>query len=82
MKINLLALLLAVLISIGLLVFALTTPSAFNFLPFAIHQAIFRDVIMEKSFIVIFDILTALFLVWFFYKILTRFVLLFSVKSE
>ena len=74
MKINILALIIAFVLSGGFLAFVLTPPSFFNFLPLAIHQAMFRDVFAEKTFIVVFDIMVAVFFVWLFYKILIRFI--------
>jgi hypothetical protein len=58
-KKNLIALIIALLISIGFLWLVFTPPSIFNMLPFEIHQALTDDWKSEKVFIQIFDVCSA-----------------------
>jgi hypothetical protein len=77
-RINVIAGLIALIVSAGFLYLALTPPSMFNFLPFAIHEALFLKVteggevsssIEEGTFIKIFDIVFAGMLFWLIYKV-------------
>ena len=52
--------------------FVLKTHNVFNMLPFAIHDAINPGGTSEKTFIVLFDIIVALVLLFLCYKIISR----------
>jgi len=64
-------------VSVGLitasifLVLVLTPPSTFNLLPFSLHESLFRDVIKESSFIVMFDVLVSV-IIFFLVKKLVK----------
>ena len=76
-KINLLAALIGLAVASGFLYSALTPPGMFNFLPFAIHEALFLKVtengvtssIEEGTFIKIFDTVFAILIFWGVYRI-------------
>lgn len=63
-RLQFLSILISMFISGGFLYLVLNPPSAFNFIPYLIHEAFFRDVTAESTFIVIFDIIFAIILVW------------------
>lgn len=80
-NINIIAALIAFAISIFFLLSVLTPPSYFNALPFAIHQAFFKEVtsdgevfntIEESTFIKVFDIIIALLIFWLVYALSKR----------
>ena len=56
-KHRILALLISIVIASGVLYFVLIPPSAFNFIPFAIHGFLFQNIIEEHVFIIVFDII-------------------------
>lgn len=76
-KINLIAALIALAVASVFLYSVLTPPSMFNFLPFAIHEALFLKVtengvtstIEEGKFIKIFDTVFAVLIFWGVYRI-------------
>ena len=62
-------------VSVGLitasifLALVLTPPSAFNLLPFSLHESLFRNVIKESSFIVMFDVFVSVIIFFLVKKI-------------
>jgi len=76
-KINLIAALIALAVASVFLYSVLTPPSMFNFLPFAIHEALFLKVtengvtstIEEGTFIKIFDTVFTVLIFWGVYRI-------------
>lgn len=69
---KMLAIILA-LIASGLFLFmVLYSSSAFNFIPYLIHEAISPGGAGESNFIIVFDVLFALLLFWLLYKLLIR----------
>ena len=79
-NINPVATLVALVISGVFLYSVLTPPSIFNFLPFAIHEALFLQVtengvsssIEEGTFIKIFDTVVAILLFWLIYAVVKK----------
>ncbi len=78
---NIIAALIACAISIFFLLSVLSPPGYFNFLPFAMHQAFFKEVsaegevfntIEESTFIAVFDTITALLIFWLVYAFTKR----------
>lgn len=65
----------AVLISGFFLWWVLTPPSVFNMLPFAIHQAINPEGVSENIFIAVFNMVIALLLLVFSYRLAYKFLM-------
>lgn len=69
---KILAILLAVAV-VGLYLYmVLYTSSGFNFIPYLIHEAISPGGAGETNFIIVFDVLFAIFLFWLAYKLFNR----------
>lgn len=79
-KINIIAVLVALVVAGFFLYSVLTPPSMFNFLPFAIHEALFLKVtengvsssIEEGTFIKIFDTVVAALIFWLVYAVMKK----------
>lgn len=71
-KRNIIALILAVLIAAVFLNFVLMPPSAFNFLPFEIHERLKPTRISEGTFIKMFDVFSSFVVLIVSYLILRR----------
>lgn len=88
--INPVAILVALVISGVFLYSVLTPPSMFNFLPFAIHEALFLKVtengvsssIEESTFILVFDTIAALLLFWLVYVVTKRILSMIKIKKD
>jgi hypothetical protein len=76
MKRNIIAALLSGIITAMFLYAVLIPPSAFNFIPFALHQAFFQNSVEEASFIRVFDVIIGIILFWLLYKFFS-----FAIKS-
>jgi hypothetical protein len=74
MRKNILPIILSAAIAIIFLYIVLTPPSAFNMIPFAIHEWLFKGIIKEVTFIVIFDIITSVILFFIGFYIFRRIV--------
>jgi len=66
----------------GLLLYVMLQPSAFNYIPYLIHKAVFEEVnskgeiisaISEESFIMFFDSIVACLIFWIVYKLSNKF---------
>ena len=71
-KINIWALIIALALTGIFLWSVLNPPSVFNFLPFAIHEAIDFGGTSEKTFIIVFDVITSVLILIAGYRILSR----------
>ncbi len=60
----------SILLSSSIFFYLITPSSFFNFLPFAIHDNFFRNIVSEALFIIIFDLLCSVILFYVFYKVL------------
>jgi hypothetical protein len=66
------SMLLSLLVGVVFYAFVLRPPSTINFIPFAIHQQFFSNIINEYVFILIFDILLVLFVAFVFHLFLRK----------
>ncbi len=78
MKINILAIIISIVLSGAFLIYVLIPPSAFNYIPFFIHQSVLKSLIDEALFIKIFDVLVSILLMFIIYKVAK---ILFSLRS-
>jgi hypothetical protein len=78
MKNKIITILVAVVITAGFLYWTLIPPSIFNFIPFSIHQAFFKQVtengeviniVSESIFVKLFDVFVSLIVFWITYKL-------------
>jgi hypothetical protein len=81
-KKNIVAFIIALIITVGFLWAVFTPPSIFNMLPFEIHQAITDNWKSEKSFIQIFDICSAIILFILSYRIIRSGLSTWGLSSE
>jgi hypothetical protein len=52
--------------------FIITPPSFINFIPQALHESFFRNIIKEGTFIIVFDLLISCGVAYFLFRILKR----------
>lgn len=69
-KVKIWAFIIALILAGLFLWMVLTPPSVFNMLPFAIHEAIDPSGVSEKTFIIVFDIITSFLILLGGYRIL------------
>ncbi|MCT4640030.1 MAG: hypothetical protein N4A72_20205 [Bacteroidales bacterium] len=67
-------LIISVIIGIGLFIIIITPPSFINFIPFALHEALLKEIVSEGVFIVMFNVLISCILAYLLYKILRKFI--------
>ncbi len=72
MKANIISYSTGIVVAGVFLLIVLTPPCAFNFLPFALHEAFFREVMKESHFIIAFDILVSIVLSFLAFKLTKR----------
>jgi hypothetical protein len=77
MKIKIISGIIAILIA-ALFLYVILQPGIFNYLPYLIHKSLFEkldsngeivSVITEESFIVTFDVVASIFILWLTYKV-------------
>jgi uncharacterized RDD family membrane protein YckC len=71
-KHRILTLLISIVIASGASYFVFIPPSAFNFIPFAIHGFLFQNIIEEHVFIIVFDIIFVVVIFGFVFRSIGR----------
>lgn len=71
-RINILALMIAIALAGVFLWLVLNPPSVFNMLPFALYEAFNSGGTSEKTFIIVFDVITSLLILIVGYRILSK----------
>jgi hypothetical protein len=69
---NRLILILSLLLSVAFYYYVIQTPSIVNFIPFAIHEEFFKNVIKEQLFIQLFDFIISLIVFIILYAFLIK----------